>query len=164
MSATRIDEIVDGLAALGGAIGTDPFKVSSVWGAGSGKVADPLRPGQTVLAGVPPDDPAPYSWWILPPKPSSTWAYGDATSIDIQWLIEGRLYFDRADLANATRILIGFLNPLAKAFLAANPNAPTLSDVCAAQEIRNAGLLGTPAAAWLSVTFWVREAGMNPND
>ena len=164
MGATRIDEILDAVAALAGGIGTAPFKVSSVWGAGSGLVADPLRSGQKVRPGVPGyPAPEPYSFFAMPPAPKSVWRYGDATSIDIEWNLEGRLYFPRADLANATRILVGFLNPFAKAFLAANPTAPTLADTCAAQEIRSAGWLGDESMAWLSIALWVREAGNNPN-
>ena len=159
MSGSRIDEIVDAIADLGGGLGTSPFTVSAVFGAGSGLVADHLRPGQKVQPGYPGAPvPAPYSWFVMPPN-SAGWAYGDATSAQITWTIEGRLFIPSNDLANAVRILTGFVNPFAKAFTSTSSGSPTLADTCAEQHITGTAFAkdDNVGATWLAVRMSVQE-------
>lgn len=164
MSGTRIDEICDAVAVIAAGKGHAPWVCSSIWGAGSGLIDDPLRPGQKVQPGFP-LAPADYSFYVMPPTNSRPWEYGDATSAMVNWTIEGRLYVPRGELANAARILVGFVNPFAKAFTATSTESPTLSDTCANSQVSTVSFAGEADAgtAWLSLRLAVTEI-VNLND
>lgn len=106
---SRIDEIIDQSALLAQQLVP---KVSAVWGAGSGKVVDPLLTAKNggVTQYIRPADAkvvAPFSHVSdLPPAPRL--AYRSATVCEIFWEIPMRLYLAPNDEATARRVAVQF--------------------------------------------------------
>lgn len=163
MSGSRIDEIVDAVAAAGAGVTVGSASIGTVYGAGSGKVDDPLRPGEKVQVGIPGVNAiAPYSWWVIPPS-SQRWDFGDATSTEITWRIEARLYVPRPDLIADFPTLVGFLNALAKVFTSTSTDSPTLADTSAEQHIASTSFGSDADWIWLAIVLSVTEV-VNLND
>ena len=157
MSGSNIRWIVDASAALAGTISGVTLPngqvagVRAVFGAGQGRSADPLRPGQTIA----PATESPHEELThvsdLPDAPTIIPLTQDGT-IRLEWTVPMRLYATRGDLATARAILLPFYD----AYLAAFRDW-TLGGLCALAYIKSFKPAADDDWVWLDIDLYVLE-------
>ncbi len=147
--ASRLPEIADQAAAVAATVSV----ITAVQAAGSGLVADPLRPGQTVQAwDVKPIQPV-NTFVVMPPvsgRPEQG-GLGMKGMTVIKWVMPCRLYYQRADLNNAVRVLYSAVPDVLLAFAA----HVTLFGTCRDAYLTDGRAVGDNETSWWE---WVLTA------
>jgi hypothetical protein len=139
--------LVQGLSIENGSI----VGVRSVYGAGQGLYADPLRPGAMIQpCPEKPSEPLQH-WSKLPDAPTIEWV--SQTSAELTWTIPMTLWISPADAATAAQVALPFYN----GYLAAFATDPALGGLCLVSTVKSFKPGGDSDWFWLDVELEVTE-------
>lgn len=152
-TSSQIQTIIDYTAAVAA---REIEGVKMIFGAGSGLVDDPLRPGRKVLP-APSDPPGPFCHWSdVPNAPDVEWVSQNFTA-ELEWQVPMRLWLPKQD-EEARRLVLPFYDRYLRAFM----RDPFLgerpySDLALRTSISHLRIGGDKEWSWLDVGLLVVE-------
>lgn len=126
--------------------------VRSVFGAGTGTVGDPLRPGQTIQP-IPENPSEPYTHWSDLPDAPTIIPLSQSGLVQLEWTVPMRLFVPRGDVRTARQTLMPFYD----GYLAQFVRDPTLGGRCLIAYIRGFKPDGDDDWLWLDMELHVEE-------
>lgn len=148
---SRLPEIIDQSARVAASVAG----VTAVQGAGSGLVADPFRPGQTIQAWTVTPVPPPGLHVSMPPTRGTPeqGGLGMKGMTVLTWTIPMRFYWQRADLQNAVVLLAAIVPAYHLAFAA----HITLFGTCRDAYLTDGREMGEGETSWWEWTLTAKE-------